>query len=57
MKILDNMSITQAAELIRDVALKIKEENQISEQEAYKLIFEDIDKHLGGNSDDIRARG
>lgn len=57
MKILDNMTITEAAEYIRCVALKIKEDKQITEQQAYKLIFKDIEKHLGGIDDDIRDRG
>ena len=51
MKILDNMTITEAAEMIRVRAIEIKEEMKITEQEAYKIIFTDVEKHLGGTND------
>lgn len=49
MKILEYMTITEAAEMIRVKALEIKEEMEITEQEAYKIIFTDVEKHLGGD--------
>ncbi len=49
MKILDYMTITEAAEIIRVKALEIKEKMEITEQEAYNIIFTDVEKHLGGD--------
>ena len=49
MKILDYMTITEAAEIIRLKALEIKDEMKITEQEAYDMIFKDIEKHLYEN--------
>ena len=57
MKILDYMTITEAAEIIRVKALEIKEEMEITEQEAYNIIFTDVEKHLGGTNDKSKYRG
>lgn len=57
MQILDEMTITEAAELIRLKAIEVKKEKNITEQEAFKVILSDIEKHLGGTSDDIGVRG
>lgn len=53
MKLLENNSIIEAAELIRLKAIEIKEDRNITEQEAFAVIFTDIEKHLGGINDDI----
>lgn len=47
MKILETMTITEAAEVIRSKAIEIKNEKNISEQQAYSIIFENIDRYLG----------
>lgn len=57
MKILENMTITEAAEFIRVKAIEIKEKMEITEQEAYKIIFTDVEKHLGGTNDKSKYRG
>ena len=51
MKILEYMTITEAAEMIRVKALEIKDKMAITEQEAYNVIFTDVEKHLGGTND------
>lgn len=48
MKILENMTITEAADLIKQTAVKIKNEKGITEQEAYAIIFNDVEKYIGG---------
>ena len=49
MKILDYMTITEAAEVIRLKALEIKNKKKVTEQEAYSMIFADIEKYLYEN--------
>ena len=49
MKILDYMTITEAAEVIKVKAVELKEKMKITEQEAYNMIFTDIEKHLYEN--------
>lgn len=51
------MTITEAAEIIRVKALEIKEKMEITEQEAYNIIFTDVEKHLGGTNDKSKYRG
>ena len=51
MKILDYMTIKEAAEIIRVKALDIKEEKD------YNIIFTDVEKHLGGTNDKSKYRG
>ena len=51
MKILEYMTITEAAEIIRIKAIEIKEKMKITEQEAYNIIFKDVEEHLGGQND------
>lgn len=57
MKILEYMTITEAAEMIRVKALEIKDKMAITEQEAYNVIFTDVEKHLGGTNDKSKYRG
>jgi len=57
MKILDYMTITEAAEMIRVKAIEIKNKLNITEQEAYNIIFTDVEKHLGGTNDKFKYRG
>lgn len=52
MKILEKMTITEAADVIYNVAMKLKDEKGITEQEAYNIIFQDKDRYLGGIDDD-----
>ena len=49
MKILDYMTITEAAEVIRLKALEIKDKMKVTEQEAYNMIVTDIEKYLYKN--------
>lgn len=49
MKILEYMTITEAAEMIRVKALEIKDEMAITEQEAYNVIFTDVEKASRGD--------
>ncbi len=56
MRILEYMTITEAAEVIREKAIEIKGKMKISEQEAYQLIFTDVEKHLGGINDKSKYR-
>ena len=57
MKILDHMTITEAAEMIRVKAIEIKNKLNITEQEAYDIIFTDVEKHLRGTNDKFKNRG
>ena len=57
MKILDYMTITEAAEMIRVKAIEIKNKLNITEQEAYDIIFTDVEKHLRGTNDKFKYRG
>ena len=47
MKILDYMTITEAAEVIKVKAIELKEKMKITEQEAYNIIFTNVEKYLG----------
>ena len=49
MKILDYMTIREAAEVIRLKALEIKDKMKVTEKEAYNMIFTDIEKYLYKN--------
>ena len=46
MKILDYMTITEAAEVIKVKAVELKEKMKITEQEAYNIIFTNVEKYL-----------
>ena len=46
MKILDYMTITEAAEVIKVKAIELKEKMKITEQEAYNIIFTNVEKYL-----------
>lgn len=46
MKILDYMTITEAAEVIKVKAIELKEKMKITEQEAYNIIFTNVEMYL-----------
>ena len=46
MKILDYMTITEAAEVIKVKAVELKEKMKITEQEAYNIIFTNVEMYL-----------
>lgn len=48
MKILEYMTITEAADLIKEVALDLVDKESISEQEAYTKILQNKEEYLGG---------
>ena len=50
MKILDYMTITEAAEVIKVKAIELKEKMKITEQEAYNIIFTNVEKYLDESS-------
>lgn len=50
MKILDYMTITEAAEVIKVKAVELKEKMKITEQEAYNIIFTNVEKYLDESS-------
>ena len=50
MKILDYMTITEAAEVIKVKAVDLKEKMKITEQEAYNIIFTNVEKYLDESS-------
>ena len=50
MKILDYMTITEAAEVIKVKAVELKEKMKITEQEAYNIIFTYVEKYLDESS-------
>ena len=41
------MTITEAAEVIKVKAIELKEKMKITEQEAYNIIFTNVEKYLG----------
>ena len=44
-------------EMIRVKAIEIKNKLNITEQEAYDIIFTDVEKHLRGTNDKFKNRG
>lgn len=49
MKILENMTITEAADLIRAKSIEIAKDKNITEQQAYSIVLDNIEENLGGN--------
>ena len=44
------MTITEAAEVIKVKAIELKEKMKITEQEAYNIIFTNVEKYLDESS-------